>query len=52
MKLGIVDKPDKLVKIHKDNIAYLGGVGILAGLTIRIITGIYYIRNRAYTSNM
>jgi len=41
LKLGIVDKPDKLVKTHKGSVAYLGGVGILAGLTVGILTGIY-----------
>jgi UDP-GlcNAc:undecaprenyl-phosphate GlcNAc-1-phosphate transferase len=46
LKLGIVDKPDKLVKTHKGSVAYLGGVGILAGLTVGILTGIYCIGNR------
>jgi UDP-GlcNAc:undecaprenyl-phosphate GlcNAc-1-phosphate transferase len=46
LKLGIVDKPDKLVKTHKGSIAYLGGVGILAGLTVGILTGVYCIGNR------
>jgi UDP-GlcNAc:undecaprenyl-phosphate GlcNAc-1-phosphate transferase len=45
LKLGIVDKPDKMVKIHKSSVAYLGGVGILAGLTVGIFTGIYCIGN-------
>jgi len=45
LKLGIVDKPDKLVKIHKGSVAYLGGVGILVGLTVGILTGIYCIGN-------
>jgi UDP-GlcNAc:undecaprenyl-phosphate GlcNAc-1-phosphate transferase len=43
LKLGIVDKPDNLVKTHKGTIAYLGGVGIFAGLTVGILTGIYCI---------
>ena len=30
IKFNIVDKPDNLVKTHKEPIAYLGGVGILA----------------------
>jgi UDP-GlcNAc:undecaprenyl-phosphate GlcNAc-1-phosphate transferase len=46
LKLGIVDKPDKLVKTHKGSIAYLGGVGILVGLIVGILTGIYCISNR------
>ncbi len=51
LKLGIVDKPDKLVKIHKESVAYLGGIGILAGLTVGILTGIYCISNRASISS-
>jgi UDP-GlcNAc:undecaprenyl-phosphate GlcNAc-1-phosphate transferase len=41
LKLGIVDKPDNLVKTHKDSVAYLGGIGIFVGLTVGILTGIY-----------
>jgi UDP-GlcNAc:undecaprenyl-phosphate GlcNAc-1-phosphate transferase len=41
LKLGIVDRPDNLVKTHKRTVAYLGGVGILTGLTVGILTGIY-----------
>jgi UDP-GlcNAc:undecaprenyl-phosphate GlcNAc-1-phosphate transferase len=41
LKLGIVDKPDNLVKTHKGSVAYLGGVGIFVGLTVGILTGIY-----------
>jgi len=51
LKLGIVDKPDRLVKTHKRDVAYLGGVGILAGLTVGILTGIYCISNRISTSS-
>ena len=51
LKLGIVDKPDKLVKTHKVSIAYLGGMGILAGLAVGILTGIYCISNRTSTSS-
>ncbi|MHC5184542.1 MAG: hypothetical protein ACYSPI_09755, partial [Planctomycetota bacterium] len=40
LKLGIVDRPDNLVKTHKEPVAYLGGVGILAGLTVGILGGI------------
>jgi len=47
LKLGIVDKPDKLVKTHKGSIAYLGGVGILVGLTVGIITGIYCLGHQS-----
>jgi len=41
LKLGIVDKPDNLVKTHKGSVAYLGGIGIFVGLTVGILTGIY-----------
>jgi UDP-GlcNAc:undecaprenyl-phosphate GlcNAc-1-phosphate transferase len=46
IKLGIVDKPDSLVKTHKASVAYLGGVGMLVGLTAGILTGIYYLGGR------
>jgi len=45
LKLGIVDKPDSLVKTHKEPIAYLGGIGILAGLTVGVLAGFYCLRN-------
>lgn len=48
LKLGIVDKPDNLVKTHKGNVAYLGGVGMLVGLTVGIVAGIYCIRDQQY----
>jgi len=32
LRFGIVDRPDELVKTHKEPVAYLGGVGILAGV--------------------
>jgi UDP-GlcNAc:undecaprenyl-phosphate GlcNAc-1-phosphate transferase len=40
IKLGIVDKPNDTVKTHKEPVAYLGGVGILVGLTAGILAGI------------
>jgi UDP-GlcNAc:undecaprenyl-phosphate GlcNAc-1-phosphate transferase len=46
LKLGIVDKPDNLVKTHKEPVAYLGGIGILAGLAAGIITGIYMMQGQ------
>ncbi len=45
LKLGIVDKPDDLVKTHKEPIAYLGGVAILVGLTVGILAGIVFMKN-------
>ncbi len=46
VKLGIVDKPDNLVKTHKASVAYLGGVGILVGLAAGILAGIYCLHGR------
>ena len=48
LKLGIVDKPDNLVKTHKASVAYLGGVGILVGLAAGILVGIYYLHGREH----
>lgn len=45
LKLGIVDRPNATVKTHKEPVAYLGGVGILAGLTVGIIAGVYLIQD-------
>ena len=43
IKLGIVDKPDSLVKTHKAGVAYLGGLGILTGLIAGVLIGVYYL---------
>ncbi|MBN1806894.1 MAG: undecaprenyl/decaprenyl-phosphate alpha-N-acetylglucosaminyl 1-phosphate transferase [Sedimentisphaerales bacterium] len=51
LKLGIVDKPDKLVKTHEGSVAYLGGVGILAGITVGVLAGIYCMSNRNSTGS-
>jgi UDP-GlcNAc:undecaprenyl-phosphate GlcNAc-1-phosphate transferase len=45
LKFNIVDKPDDLVKTHKEPIAYLGGIGIFVGLTVGIIVGAVCLRN-------
>ena len=45
VKFGIVDKPDDLVKTHKEPIAYLGGLGMLVGLTVGVFAGIGCLRN-------
>ncbi len=45
IKFGIVDRPDDLVKTHKEPIAYLGGVGILIGLIVGALAGISCLRN-------
>ena len=44
IRLGIVDKPDAYVKTHKEPVAYLGGIGILVGLTVGILAGITIIQ--------
>lgn len=48
VKYGIIDQPDNLVKTHKEPIAYLGGIGILAGLTAGILLGIYRLQVHRY----
>jgi UDP-GlcNAc:undecaprenyl-phosphate GlcNAc-1-phosphate transferase len=45
IKFGIVDTPDDLVKTHKEPIAYLGGLGMLVGLTVGVFAGIGCLRN-------
>jgi UDP-GlcNAc:undecaprenyl-phosphate GlcNAc-1-phosphate transferase len=45
LKFGIVDRPDNLVKTHKEPIAYLGGVAMLIGLTVGVLAGIGCLRN-------
>lgn len=40
LRWGIVDRPDELVKTHKTPVAYLGGVGMLAGVLGGTLTGI------------
>jgi UDP-GlcNAc:undecaprenyl-phosphate GlcNAc-1-phosphate transferase len=52
IKLGIVDRPDNLVKTHKEPIAYLGGVGMLIGLTVGVLAGIACLRNEEFFSPM
>jgi len=48
IRLGIVDKPDNLVKTHKATVAYLGGVGILVGLTAGVLVGIYCLSDQEH----
>ncbi len=50
IKFGIVDKPDDLVKTHKEPIAYLGGVGILIGLIVGALAGISCLKNEEFFS--
>jgi len=44
LRFGIVDKPDELVKTHKEPVAYLGGLAILAGCAVGIFTGVSYLQ--------
>lgn len=46
IKLNIVDKPDNLVKTHKEPVAYLGGIGILAGMVAGVFAGIYVMQGQ------
>ncbi len=52
IKLGIVDRPDHLVKTHKEPIAYLGGIGVLAGFSVGILVGVYILRDHESLSSM
>jgi UDP-GlcNAc:undecaprenyl-phosphate GlcNAc-1-phosphate transferase len=45
IRFGIVDRPDNTVKTHREPIAYLGGVGMLVGLTVGVFAGIYLLRS-------
>ena len=51
IRLGIVDRPDNTVKTHREPIAYLGGVGMLVGLTAGVLAGIYLLRPDAEFSH-
>jgi UDP-GlcNAc:undecaprenyl-phosphate GlcNAc-1-phosphate transferase len=46
IKFNIVDRPDDRVKTHKKPVAYLGGVGVLAGFIVGALCGIYLIRGQ------
>lgn len=50
IKFGIVDRPDDLVKTHKEPIAYLGGIGILIGLIVGVLAGIGCLRDEEFFS--
>lgn len=51
VKFGIVDRPDELVKIHKEPVAYLGGVGMLIGLTVGVLAGICCLGSHQFTES-
>lgn len=44
LKFGIVDKPDDLVKTHKEPIAYLGGIGMMAGFAVGVLAGLHLLQ--------
>ncbi|UCD48590.1 MAG: undecaprenyl/decaprenyl-phosphate alpha-N-acetylglucosaminyl 1-phosphate transferase [Phycisphaerales bacterium] len=44
LRFGIVDRPDHRVKTHAEPVAYLGGLGVLAGLVVGVFAGIYICR--------
>ncbi len=52
LKFGIVDRPDDLVKTHKEPIAYLGGIGMLVGLTVGVLAGIGVLKDEVLFSPM
>ncbi|MEN6423758.1 MAG: MraY family glycosyltransferase [Phycisphaerales bacterium] len=45
IRWGLVDRPDHLVKTHREPIAYLGGVAMLVGLTTGALAGVYLLRS-------
>jgi len=45
VRYGIVDRPDKTVKTHKEPIAYLGGLGMLIGLIAGIFVGLAIVQS-------
>jgi UDP-GlcNAc:undecaprenyl-phosphate/decaprenyl-phosphate GlcNAc-1-phosphate transferase len=48
LALGIVDRPDNLVKTHKAPVAYLGGIGILTGVLVGMMLSAYMMRNEPH----
>lgn len=49
IKFGIVDRPDDLVKTHKEPVAYLGGLGMLIGSTVGVLTSITCLHNEEFS---
>ncbi|OHB66937.1 MAG: hypothetical protein A2Y77_18345 [Planctomycetes bacterium RBG_13_62_9] len=47
IRLGLVDRPDNVIKTHNGPVAYLGGVGMLVGLAIGILVGLVVLRGDA-----
>jgi len=52
IRFNIVDKPDDFVKTHKKPVAYLGGVGVLAGFIAGALCGIYLTLGRNVLSDV
>jgi len=48
LRFGIVDRPNDTVKIHKEPIAYLGGLGMFVGLIVGVLVGIQCIGKADY----
>ena len=48
IRFGIVDKPDDLVKTHKEPIAYLGGVGMFIGLIVGVLASIHCLKDEEF----
>lgn len=48
IRLGIVDRPDNLVKTHNEPVAYLGGIGIFFGLSVGVLAGLYGLHNEEF----
>ena len=46
LKFNIVDRPDATVKTHKEPVAYLGGIGMLVGLMVGVLAGVYCLRTQ------
>ncbi|HNS21875.1 MAG TPA: MraY family glycosyltransferase [Sedimentisphaerales bacterium] len=44
IRLGLVDRPDHLVKTHHEPVAYLGGVAMFVGLVAGVLAGLYLLR--------
>ncbi len=50
IRLGIVDRPDHLVKTHTEPVAYLGGPAMFVGLTAGSLVGVYLLHgDRAFS---
>lgn len=52
MRWGVIDRPDDLVKTHKKPVAYLGGIGILCGFLVGILTGSLCVSEELTTYGM